>query len=246
MIEHSRFHHLEQTTSTNDDARDPRYGHGDLILAERQTAGRGQRGHKWSSEEGLNLTFSLVLEPRFLPAGEQFLLSMAVSLALVDTLARFGIEARIKWTNDIYVGDRKIVGMLLEHNLTGGTLCRTIAGIGLNVNQQDFDPSLPNPTSMRLLAGRTFDRWEVLEVLYGRLMGRYAELEKGGREALQGDYRASLYRLGERQRFRDPSTGRVFDAVIRGVRPAGDLLLEDADGTVRSYLFRGVEFILRR
>ena len=101
MIEHPSFHYLTETTSTNDDARDARYGHGELILAERQTAGRGQRGHKWSSGEGLNLTFSLVLEPRFLPASGQFLLSEAVSLALVDTLARFGIGARIKWTNDI-------------------------------------------------------------------------------------------------------------------------------------------------
>lgn len=246
MIEHPCFHYLDDTTSTNDDARDPRYGHGHLIHAERQRAGRGQRGHKWSSGEGLNLTFSVVFEPRFLPAAEQFLLSEAVALALVDTLARFGIEARIKWTNDIYVGDRKIVGMLLEHNLSGGVLSRTIAGIGLNVNQTEFDPVLPNPTSMRLLTGRTFARDEVLEVLYDRLMARYGALEQGGREELQNDYRAALYRLNSRQRFRNPATGELFDAVIRGVRPAGDLLLEHPDGTVRDYLFREVEFVLAR
>ena len=72
------IHRIEETTSTNDDARDAKYRHGDIVWAERQTAGRGQRGHKWSSAEGLNLTFSLVLEPRFLPAGEQFLLNEAV------------------------------------------------------------------------------------------------------------------------------------------------------------------------
>ena len=70
------IHRIEETTSTNDDARDAKYRHGDIVWAERQTAGRGQRGHKWSSAEGLNLTFSLVLEPRFLPAGEQFLLNV--------------------------------------------------------------------------------------------------------------------------------------------------------------------------
>ena len=246
MIEHPCFHYLTETTSTNDDARDARYGHGELILAERQTAGRGQRGHKWSSGEGLNLTFSLVLEPRFRPAAGQFLLSEAVSLALVDTLARFGIGARIKWTNDIYVGDRKIVGILLEHNLAGGALSRTIVGIGLNVNQTEFDPALPNPTSMRLLAGRAFDRDEVLRVLYERLMDRYAELERSGGEALQQAYRKALYRLDERQRFRDPASGAEFEAVIRGVRPAGDLLLEHADGMLRTYLFREVEFVIRR
>ena len=132
------IHRIEETTSTNDDARDAKYRHGDIVWAERQTAGRGQRGHKWSSAEGLNLTFSLVLEPRFLPAGEQFLLNEAVALALTDTFAQFGIAARIKWTNDIYVNARKICGMLLEHNLDGTRLARTVAGIGLNVNQERF------------------------------------------------------------------------------------------------------------
>ena len=119
------IHRIEETTSTNDDARDAKYRHGDIVWAERQTAGRGQRGHKWSSAEGLNLTFSLVLEPRFLPAGEQFLLNEAVALALTDTFAQFGIAARIKWTNDIYAGDKKLVGILIEHSYSGQTLART-------------------------------------------------------------------------------------------------------------------------
>ena len=156
------IHRIEETTSTNDDARDAKYRHGDIVWAERQTAGRGQRGHKWSSAEGLNLTFSLVLEPRFLPAGEQFLLNEAVALALTDTFAQFGIAARIKWTNDIYAGDKKLVGILIEHSYSGQTLARTIVGIGINVNQTEFDPALPNPVSMAMVAGRTFDRGEVL------------------------------------------------------------------------------------
>ena len=96
----------------------------------------------------MNLTFSLVLEPRFLPAGEQFLLNEAVALALTDTFAQFGIAARIKWTNDIYAGDKKLVGILIEHSYSGQTLARTIVGIGINVNQTEFDPALPNPVSM--------------------------------------------------------------------------------------------------
>ena len=145
------IHRIEETTSTNDDARDAKYRHGDIVWAERQTAGRGQRGHKWSSAEGLNLTFSLVLEPRFLPAGEQFLLNEAVALALTDTFAQFGIAARIKWTNDIYAGDKKLVGILIEHSYSGQTLARTIVGIGINVNQTEFDPALPNPVSMAMV-----------------------------------------------------------------------------------------------
>ena len=96
------IYRIAETTSTNDDAKRPEYRHGDIVWAERQTAGRGQRGHSWTSPEGENLTFTLVLEPVFLPVGEQFLLSEAVTLALTDTFAAFGIDARIKWTNDIY------------------------------------------------------------------------------------------------------------------------------------------------
>lgn len=161
----TRYHFLEETTSTNDEARNPRYEHGDAICAERQTAGRGQRGHTWSSEEGRNLMFSLVWEPRFLPVSEQFLLSEAVALALTDLFGGYGIDARIKWTNDIYAGDRKLVGILIEHNLTGDRLSRTIVGIGVNVNQTRFDPSLPNPSSMRLETGCEYDRQEVLHRL---------------------------------------------------------------------------------
>ena len=161
----TRYHFLEETTSTNDEARNPRYGHGDAICAERQTAGRGQRGHTWSSEEGRNLMFSLVWEPRFLPVSEQFLLSEAVALALTDLFGGYGIDARIKWTNDIYAGDRKLVGILIEHHLAGDRLSRTIVGIGVNVNQTRFDPSLPNPSSMCLETGCEYDRQEVLHRL---------------------------------------------------------------------------------
>jgi len=152
------IHRIAETTSTNDDARDARYRHGDVVWAERQSAGRGQRGHAWSSAEGENLTFSLVLEPVRLAVGEQFLLSQAVALALVDTFAACGIDTRIKWTNDIYAGDRKLVGILIEHRYSGPTLARSVVGIGINVNQTAFDPALPNPVSMALAAGRRFDR----------------------------------------------------------------------------------------
>ena len=221
----TRYHFLEETTSTNDEARNPRYGHGDAICAERQSAGRGQRGHTWSSEEGCNLMFSLVWEPCFLPVSEQFLLSEAVALALTDLFGGYGIDARIKWTNDIYAGDRKLVGILIEHNLTGDRLSRTIVGIGVNVNQTRFD------------------RQEVLHRLGDCLAARYEQLEKGDREALQADYRRRMYRLGERHRYRYPD-GRTVEAVLRGVRPSGELLLELPDGRTEGYLFREIEFVI--
>ena len=123
------IYYTQHTTSTNDELRNGKYGHFDILWAEQQSAGRGQRGHSWHSAEGCNLTFSILLTPTFLPIIEQFLLSEVVALALVDTMADYGIECRIKWTNDIYAEDRKIVGVLIEHSLAGDTLARTIVGI---------------------------------------------------------------------------------------------------------------------
>ncbi|MBQ3259934.1 MAG: biotin--[Alistipes sp.] len=232
--------------STNDEARNPAYHEGDIVIAERQTAGRGQRGHTWESAEGQNLTFSLILEPRFLPVNEQFLLSEVLALGLVDTLAEYKIEARIKWTNDIYVGDKKIVGMLVENSLTGGCLARTIAGIGLNINQTEFDPSLPNPTSMSLVAGRKFDREEVLTRLHHNIMSLYESLRCGKKEMLQSRYRSTMYRLGEKHPY-TLANGTIFEGTIRGVRPSGELQIEhSSDGSLHEYLFKQVEFVIKK
>lgn len=238
------IYRIEETTSTQDEARGAQYAHGDIVWAERQTAGRGQRGHTWTSAEGLNATFSLVLEPRFLPVGEQFLLSEAVALALTDTFACFGIDTRIKWTNDIYTGDNKLVGILIEHSYSGQSLTRTIAGIGININQTMFDPALPNPISMAQAAGRQFDREEVVDKFRECFTARYAQLENGDRDALQESYRARMYRLGQRHTYR-LADGTLFSAAIEGVRPGGELMLRRDDGSIGEYLFREVEFVLK-
>ena len=237
------IYHLDTTTSTNDDARDAKYRHGDIVWAERQTAGRGQRGHSWTSPEGQNLTFSLVLEPRFLPVGKQFLLSEAVSVALTDTFAAYGIATRIKWTNDIYAGDRKLEGVLIEHNYSGTTLSRSLLGIGINVNQTEFDPTLPNPVSMAQLTRRRYDRREVLDTFERCMLARYEQLEHGDREALQRDYRERMYALGEMRPFRYPD-GTLTRGVIEGVHPSGELILRHEDGSLGEYLFKEIEFVI--
>jgi len=236
------IYRIEKTTSTNDDAREAKYVHGDVIWAEQQTAGRGQRGHKWDSATGDNLTFSTVLAPTFLPVDEQFLLSEVVALALTETFARHGIEAKIKWTNDIYVGDRKITGMLIENKLRNGGIMRSVAGIGLNVNQTQFDPVLPNPVSMASATGREFDRHEVLEALRGDLDARYAMLRRGEEDTLQRYYHCRLYRRDEEHWYALPDGSR-FRGTIRGVEPSGALRVEHTDGEERSYLFKEIEFV---
>lgn len=237
------IHHIDTTTSTNDDARDPQYRHGDIVWAEHQTAGRGQRGHQWISPEGENLTFTMVVEPSFLPVGQQFLLCEAMSAALTDTFAAYGIDTRIKWTNDIYAGDRKLVGVLIEHNYSGANLSRSLLGIGINVNQTAFDPSLPNPISMAQLTGRRYDRREVLETFERCMLARYEELEHGDRETLQRIYRERMYALGQMRPFRRPD-GTLLHGAIEGVRPSGELILRHDDGSHGEYLFKEIEFVL--
>lgn len=238
-----RITRFEQITSTNDEARNPRYTHGDIITAEYQTAGRGQRGNRWSSSVGKNLMLSLVLEPTFLHASRQFLLSEAVALGLVDTLTEFEIKAQIKWTNDIYVGDRKICGVLIEHDLRGAHLARTIVGIGLNINQVEFDPALPNPTSMSLLAGHEFDREQVLQTLARKIMARYDRLAEGASEQLQSDYHTLIYRRDEAHTYRLPD-GTPFEGTIRRVEADGTLIVEHSDGSEQGYLFKQIEFVI--
>lgn len=230
--------------SSNDEACKPQYVEGDIILAQCQTAGRGQRGHTWESREGENLTFSLLLEPQFLPPSEQFLISECVALGVCDALLHYGIEAQIKWTNDIYIGDRKLAGILIEHKLQGSALARTVAGIGLNVNQKAFSDDLPNPISMAQATGREFDREEVLQTVATSLMARYEQLREGGAKELQADYHQRLYRLGQEHCYALPDGSR-FRGIIRGVEPTGALRIENERGELLSFLFKEVEFVIQ-
>ena len=236
------IYHFPITASTNDDARDEKYREGDVVWADFQTAGRGQRGHEWHSRKGENLTFSVVLEPMFVPIAEQFSVSEVVALSLVDMLSDYGIEARIKWTNDIYVGDRKLVGILIEHSLAATTLRKTIVGIGINVNQTEFDASLPNPVSMAQLLGRELDAEKVLQCFLKHLQGNYEALCEM-QNLLHERYNALLYRKNEYHTYALPS-GEKFQAKILGTAPNGALRLEDTEGKTKDYLFKEIEFVI--
>ena len=237
------IYHLDITASTNDDARDEKYREGDVVWADFQTAGRGQRGHVWHSQKGENLTFSVVLEPLFVAIAEQFSVSEVVALSLVDMLAEYSIEAKIKWTNDIYVGDKKLVGILIEHSLAATTLRRTIVGVGINVNQREFGSSIPNPVSMAQLLDKQLDAEDVLKCFLAHLQRNYEFLRQGEKEALHERYNTLLYRKEEYHTYALPS-GERFSAKIVGTAPSGALRLENEQGETKDYLFKEVEFII--
>lgn len=237
------IYHYNITTSTNDDARDAKYRDGDIIWADFQTAGRGQRGHSWESRAGENLTFSVVLEPTFLPVTEQFVLLEAVALSLHDFFALYGVKTSVKWTNDIYVGDRKAVGILIEHSYSGGKLARTVVGIGININQIEFSEDIPNPVSLSLLTGKKYDLEELLSTFEKCLHVRYSQLKNGEWDKLQSDYHSALYRRDEQHIYALPD-GTRFKGIIRGVKPTGDLVVEHENGEKKSYLFKEIEFVV--
>jgi len=219
-----------------------------------QTAGRGQKGNRWESRPGENLTFSVLLKPKDLSVREQFILSQVVALSLVDFLRSEGVVATIKWPNDIYVGDRKICGTLIENVLSGGRVGAAVAGIGLNLNQKVFDPAIPNPTSLTLHTGRIYDVKETLPHLLDFLSARcdklYSPYVRNGYDA---EYLEHLYRRGEWRTFEEmPASdiptehraGRSVEARILGIDPESRLLLEHHDGTLHHYNFKEIKYLI--
>ncbi len=203
---------------------------GTVISTFCQTAGRGQIGSRWESEPAKNISLSLVLYPEFLSAHRQFLLSQAVSLAVLDFAASYlPGDLKIKWPNDIYVFDKKIAGILIQNSLSGSSLTSSVVGIGVNVNQEAFVTNPPNPTSFKLETGNDFDLYELIATLCCCLEQRYLELSSGKIVPLQRAYTEQLYRFGEANFFQRPS-GEIFSGTITGVAESGKLLVQTASG----------------
>lgn len=218
-----------------------------MVIAERQTAGRGQRGNSWESEPGKNLTVTLFHRPAGIAPREQFALSEAVALAVADYLRSEGIGATVKWPNDIYVGDRKICGILIEHSVMPGAIDHTRIGIGLNVNQTEFLGDAPNPVSMIQLDGRRRDVSRVAAAMGERLESRLRRASTPeGRAGLHADFLRGMWRRdGRPHPFRRRDDGREFEGVIGDVSPEGPIgILDTATGLTEEYRFKEVEFVI--
>lgn len=189
----------EKVGSTNEEMHSliPELESFSVLAALSQDKGRGQGDHKWHSEGGLNLTFSILVKydgTHLFKARDQQLLTMAASLAAVDFLAENDIEASIKMPNDIYLKDKKICGMLIENGLNGGNMQWSIVGIGLNVNERDFPEDLPNPVSMSLATGLTYDIKKCLRGYLRHFSTRFDAIWTEP-EVLKGDYDGKLISL---------------------------------------------------
>lgn len=214
-----------------------------VVTAEHQTAGRGQRGNTWNSNAGENLLFSLLVRPgETLEVSKQFLLSQAVALSIHDAMKCYGVDTRLKWPNDIYAGNRKLAGILLELDYSGAFVEQAIIGIGLNVNQENFPPMDRKPVSMKMLREHDFILDDVLATILDLFEHYYTEMRFGNRDAIAAKYKRVLLGMDERHTFID-CNGR-FGAVIQGVESDGRLLLLRCDGSIARYAFKEVEMVL--
>jgi BirA family biotin operon repressor/biotin-[acetyl-CoA-carboxylase] ligase len=219
-----------------------------MVIANTQTAGRGQRGNSWESDPGCNLTFTLFCRPKGVAPAEQFAISEASALAVADTLAGYGVEARVKWPNDVYVDDRKISGILIEHSLQGGNIEHTRIGIGLNVNQPEFHSDAPNPVSIRMIIGHDSDLGQCATRMYNALATRLEQAYSAdSRKALHREFIEKLWRGdGEFYPFRDRESSARFMGRILNVEPTGFIHIESQDDQKEHiYAFKEIEFLLK-
>src|SRR6186713_954766 len=182
--------------------------HGMAVFTYEQTAGKGQRGKKWTSQKDLNIALSILLKPYPLSVPDQFKLSVCIAVSAWEFFSKYaGDETKIKWPNDIYWRDRKAGGILIENviqssQLAVGSWQWSVIGIGININQTDFDPDLPNPVSLKQITGKNHEPVELAKELCSSIEVNYQTLTTGNYETLFNKYLSHLYKKDEKVKLK--------------------------------------------
>jgi BirA family transcriptional regulator, biotin operon repressor / biotin---[acetyl-CoA-carboxylase] ligase len=239
---------LPQVESTNSYAtallKNVNLTEGTVIYTTDQTKGRGQRGNNWISGPGLNLAVSYVLRPSFLPIDKLFYMYIISALAVHDVMAEMlsssQFDIKIKWPNDILVNSKKIAGILNENILHHTTTSATIVGIGLNINQQNFE-GVENATSLRVLSGKEHDTTAVLKILHRHLENYYLKLKNKQFEVILKAYYAYFYKIDQVQGFSVDNNIQNF--TVKGINEKGLLDLEDTKGTHHHFDIKQIKWV---
>ncbi len=203
--------------------------HGTVILADEQTKGRGQRGATWDSNAGENLIFSMFVDTAIMSVKDQFILTQIISVAVANLISKFGIEADIKWPNDIYIKGRKIGGILIENQIKGSFLNGSIVGIGLNINQIDFNNL--KATSLKLERGEFIPIQSVVFSLINEINVGWDLIQTNQFEKINELYLSKLWLLNKEADFTDQSG--EFRGCIKGVSPTGFLIIQKKDELIQ-------------
>ncbi len=196
-----------------------------MVVTSHQTRGKGTDTNTWESEKGKNLTFSIILYPAF-SADQQFILNKAISLGIYDFLKTElpHSPVSIKWPNDIYIGDKKVCGILIQNSIIGYQFDYVVAGIGLNVNQEIFRSDAPNPVSLKMITHTDYNLKEVLQKLLNSIFGKYLLVKQNKGRLIESEYYQAMYRLMEWHQYK--INDKQITARITGTSPYGQLLLQ--------------------
>ena len=220
--------------------------HGMAVFAHEQTAGKGQRGKNWVSQKGLNIALSILLKPYPLSIPDQFKLSVCIAVSAWEFFLKYaGEETKIKWPNDIYWRDRKAGGILIENVIQSsqsavGSWQWAVIGIGMNINQTDFDPNLPNPVSLKQITGKNYEPIELAKELCSIIEKNYQLLITGNIITLFNKYQSHLYKKDEKIKLKKGT--RVFETTIKGASETGQLITQHS--IEERFEFGEVEWVL--
>ncbi len=244
--------HIPTVDSTNNYAVKQvaanKVGEGDVIFTRNQHGGKGLGANSWESEPNSNITFSIILRPKFIKPAQQFVLTQVISLAIYDLIVEYlkpndRSSVKIKWPNDIYIDDKKVAGILIQNFIVGNSIDYTVVGIGMNVNQKEFISNAKNPISLIHYLNNKIDIDDILNKLLEKINGRYELLKYDiDFSSLKKEYLNRLFRIRTWSDFSD--VNGIFDGKIMDVDEYGRLEILTRSGNLRVYMFKEVEFIL--
>lgn len=213
-----------------------------VVHTNHQLSGRGQMGNGWLSRQGQSLTFSVFKAFEKLQIEQQFMISVTVSLAVIEALKSLGIpKMAIKWPNDILSANKKIGGILIENVLEDSFVKYSIIGIGLNVNETDF-PNLPQASSLKLETGKNFQLEEVLDRIVKSVFNNLNNLSTKDFSEMKWLYETNLFRKEMVSVFETPE-GLRFNGIIKGVSDIGELLLETEIAPSQKFQMKEIKLI---
>ncbi len=213
-----------------------------VVVAEHQTQGRGQMGTVWNAEDGKNLTMSVFKIVSKFKVDSQYYISMVVALAVHDALLTFNIpRLSIKWPNDILSENKKICGILIENVIKNNSIQGTVIGIGLNVNQKNFE-GLPKASSLSLITGVIYNKDEILSEILSKLKWYFNSLKHGEYDNIQTKYESLLFRKEKPSTFK-LSNDNIITGIIKGVSKDGKLNVWLEDDIIQSFDLKEIELL---
>jgi len=215
--------------------------HGMAWFAHSQTAGKGQRGKEWKSEAGKNVLLSIVLKPELVFRSRPFCFSAFIALCCHEVLVSQTQQPfHIKWPNDLFWGDRKAGGILIENNFTGTEWKWAVVGIGINVNQAEFKEVQSHAVSLSEITNEYINPQVLGAILHETILKKYKKVNENNVGSLVPRFNELLYKKDQEVRLR--KNFAVFQTTVKGVNDTGQLLTTDTQERVFNY--GGVEWIL--